>query len=161
LQSKYDPELAAELTKWVSSIIGEDLPCTGDKKEFHTTFRNGVVLCKLANAIKPQSVKKINQGNSPFVFMGNIEGFLNTIKKMGVPDQETFQTTELVEGTNLYAVQCCLYSLGRKWHKIRHSRDSVHSEAKAKTSGDVIGLQMGSNKGATQSGQSFGNTRHM
>jgi len=35
------------------------------------------------------------------------------------------------------------------------------SEEKKAAGGAVIGLQMGSNKGANQSGMTFGNTRHM
>lgn len=35
------------------------------------------------------------------------------------------------------------------------------SEEKLKAGQTIIGLQMGSNKGATQSGINFGNTRHM
>ena len=35
------------------------------------------------------------------------------------------------------------------------------SEEQKKAGGAVIGLQMGSNKGANQSGMTFGQTRHM
>lgn len=38
-------------------------------------------------------------------------------------------------------------------------RDFTDEQLKAGES--VIGLQMGTNKGATQSGQNFGNSRHM
>jgi len=35
------------------------------------------------------------------------------------------------------------------------------TEEQMKSGGAVIGLQMGSNKGANQSGMNFGQTRHM
>jgi len=45
--------------------------------------------------------------------------------------------------------------------KEAEKNERVFSEEKLKAGQTIIGLQMGSNKGANQSGINFGNTRHM
>lgn len=45
--------------------------------------------------------------------------------------------------------------------KEAEKNERIFSEEKLKAGQTIIGLQMGSNKGANQSGINFGNTRHM
>lgn len=93
---------------WISQVTGEKL--AGDYEEI---LKNGVVLCKLINALAPGSVKKIQEKGSNFQLMENIQRFQAAIKKYGVPQEEIFQTADLFEKRNIAQVTLCLYSLGR------------------------------------------------
>ncbi|KAI4471530.1 calponin [Holotrichia oblita] len=102
--------------------------------------------------------------------MENINAFLEAAKNLGVPTQETFQTVDLWERQNLNSVVICLQSLGRKagnfgkpsiGPKEAEKNERHFTEEKLRAGQSIIGLQMGSNKGANQSGINFGNTRHM
>ncbi|KAH0546754.1 hypothetical protein KQX54_014682 [Cotesia glomerata] len=105
-----------------------------------------------------------------FKCMENINAFLEAAKNLGVPAQETFQTVDLWERQNLNSVVICLQSLGRKAGNYgkpvigpKEAEKNVRnfSEEQLRAGQGVISLQYGSNKGATQSGINFGNTRHM
>lgn len=137
---------------------------------FFEVLKDGVILCKLVNAIKAGSVRKVNESKMAFKCMENITAFSDAAKLMGVPPQETFQSVDLWERQNLNAVVICLQSLGRKVGQFgkpsigpKEADKNVRnfSEEQLRAGHNVISLQYGSNKGATQSGLSFGNTRHM
>ncbi|BES93954.1 Calponin family repeat [Nesidiocoris tenuis] len=170
INSKYSEELANEVLEWVKAITGEPTNTSGDMDNFYEVLRNGVLLCKLVNIMKPGVIKKINESQMAFKCMENIEKFLVVAKEMGVPAQETFQTVDLWERQNLNSVVICLQSLGRKGASYgqpsigpKEADKNVRnfSEDQMRAGQTVISLQYGSNKGATQSGINFGNTRHM
>ncbi|XP_066249807.1 myophilin isoform X1 [Euwallacea similis] len=170
VNAKYNEELASECLDWVKSVTGEDIDTAGDMDNFYEVLKDGTLLCKLANAIQPGVIKKINATKMAFKCMENINAFLDAAKGFGVPAQETFQTVDLWERQNLNSVVICLQSLGRKVGKYgkpsigpkeAEKNERVFSEEKLKAGQTIIGLQMGSNKGANQSGINFGNTRHM
>lgn len=105
-----------------------------------------------------------------FKCMENITHFVTAAQQLGVPTQETFQTVDLWEKQNLNSVIICLESLARKAGKYgkrafgpREAEANVRhfSEEQLKAGQTVISYQYGGNKGATQSGINFGNTRHM
>jgi hypothetical protein len=105
-----------------------------------------------------------------FKKMEEINQFLTAVGKSpyNVASSELFQTVDLYESQNMNAVITCLESLGRKAQKLglagigpkeadQNKRDFTEEQLKAGQ--NVIGLQMGSNKGATQAGQNFGKSR--
>merc|ERR1712228_269460 len=117
-----------------------------------------------------RTVKKINTSKLVFKMMENLENFNQACKAYGVPEMETFQAVDLTERVNLHQVVLCCNGLARKAQSMglrgfgpkeadQNKRD--FSEETLKAGQSVIGLQMGSNQGATQSGQNFGNYRHM
>ncbi|CAH0701095.1 unnamed protein product [Spodoptera exigua] len=170
INSKYSEELAQECLEWIQAIIGEPTNTSGDMDNFYEVLKDGTILCKLVNDIQPNIVKKVNVSKMAFKCMENINAFLEAAKTLGVPAQETFQTVDLWERQNLNSVVICLQSLGRKAGNYgkpsigpKESEKNVRnfSEEQLRAGQGVISLQYGSNKGATQSGINFGNTRHM
>ncbi|KAF5303378.1 hypothetical protein FQR65_LT08291 [Abscondita terminalis] len=170
INAKYSDELAQESLEWVREILGEDINVAGDMDNFYDVLKDGQTLCRLVNTIKPGIVKKVNSSSMAFKCMENINAFLEAAKELGVPAQETFQTVDLWERQNLNSVVICLQSLGRKagnygkptiGPKEADKNERHFSEEKLKAGQTIIGLQMGSNKGANQSGINMGNTRHM
>ncbi len=61
INSKYSEELAAEALEWVKEITNEPINTSGDMDNFFEVLKDGVILCKLANAIQVGSVKRINE----------------------------------------------------------------------------------------------------
>jgi len=170
IMSKYSEPLAAECLEWINQIVDENINTSGDADNFYETLKDGTILCQVINALKPGSIKKIQTSKMAFKCMENINGFVEGAKACGVPPEETFQTVDLWEKQNLNAVVICIQSLGRKGGNFgkptigpKEAEKNVRNftEEQLKASESTIGLQMGSNKGATQSGMSFGTTRHM
>ena len=132
-------------------------------------LKDGVVLCHLANAIKPGSVKKINAGSMAFKQMENIGNFLTFCESVQCNKSDLFQTVDLYEGTNISQVINGIFALGRRCAKIYNGprlgpeESTVNkrefTEEQLRSGEGFIGLQAGSNKGASQAGQNFGKTR--
>lgn len=161
-----DKKSELEVLEWIRGIVG----IKSEEENLFSLIEDGVVLCKLINKFIP---KRCAYTESPVVFkkMENIESFLQAAKEIGVLDTETFQTCDLVfaEKRNEKQVAICLYSLSRnlkkKFPKTKHkvigpnlSTQNIRnfSEEKLREGEKIISLQMGTNKGASQSGTGVG-----
>ncbi|KAI6652603.1 hypothetical protein LOD99_4388 [Oopsacas minuta] len=163
---KYNHELEKEERKWIGAILKKPFP----PGPFGDSLKSGVILCQLMNALKPGSVKKISESSTAFPQMENISNFLKAAKNYGVTDTNLFQTADLFDGTNIGQVVICIDGLGRAAQKqgfkgpVLGVKEAV-GEARQFTdqqlrSGDaIIGLQMGTNTGANQSGMNIGKLR--
>merc|ERR550539_1124207 len=164
-------EHEAEVLQWVAAVLGEPLP----PAEFGEVLKDGVILCKLINKLQPGSVKKFKEKGPAFLLMENVQSFLAAARNYGVPDEEVFQTPDLFEARNIPQVVLCLYSLGRVTQKHpeytgpaigpkmaeKNARNFTEEQIRQGRDG-TIGLQSGSNAGASQAGHGgMGNTRHM
>lgn len=103
-----------------------------------------------------------------FKQMENVGSFLDAIQKFGVSKMDSFQTVDLYEATNMPQVILTIHALGRKAGTKgkrgigpKESQQNVRqfTEEQLRSGEGVIGLQMGTNKFANQSGQNFGKTR--
>lgn len=74
INSKYSEELAAESLEWIKEITSEPINTSGDPDNFFEVLKDGVLLCKLINCIKPGSIKKVNETKMAFKCMENITG---------------------------------------------------------------------------------------
>lgn len=110
--SKYDVASTAEVSAWISTVIGEDLPQGEDLMD---TLRDGIVLCKLANKIKPGCATS-KKSAMPFVQMENIASFLKAASFLGVPQHELFETVDMYELRDPAQVLVCLKALSRHAH---------------------------------------------
>jgi len=170
INSKYSEEQAAEVLEWIAVITGKDFDKSGNMDNFYENLKNGQMLCEVINTLKPGQIKKIQTSAMAFKCMENINQFVDGAKACGVPSEETFQTVDLWERQNLNAVVICLQSLGRKGGNFgkptigpKEAEKNVRqfTDEQLRASEGIVNLQYGSNKGASQSGMSFGNTRHM
>lgn len=165
--AKYDANLDLKARQWLEEIVGEPFP-TGlepDSKTFHEALKDGVYLCKAINVLQPGSAPKINQSKMAFKMMENIGFFLSGCENYGCPKTDIFQTVDLYEAQNIPQVINGIIALARKAGKkgvqtetqIAPKESSENprefSEQQLQEGKKVIGLQMGSNKGASQAGQ--------
>jgi len=170
VNSKYNEDAAGEVLYWIREVLGEDICADGSQDNFYEVLKDGQVLCRLMNKLKPGSIKKIQTSSMAFKCMENINNFSNGCKSCGLLDTELFQTVDLWERQNLNSVVICLQSLGRKGSNFgvaaigpKESTKNVRefTDEQLKAGAAVTSLQYGSNKGASQTGMNFGNTRHM
>merc|ERR1711870_63085 len=78
----------------------------------HDWLKSGVVLCNLANQVKPGSIAKINSSTMPFKQMENIKYFMDFARRVGVPESSMFGTPDLYEDKNMGGGLCTDMSAG-------------------------------------------------
>ncbi|CAL1538520.1 unnamed protein product [Lymnaea stagnalis] len=174
MDSKWDDDRATIAIRWIGERIGEPLSTDGSKENVWALLKDGMVLAKLANWVKPGSIGASKMGKAPslaFKQMELIGMFLKTIDEAEggpVKKSELFQTVDLYEKVNMVMVITCIEALGRamltqgrEGFGKAESKGQTHewTDEQLKAGQNIIGLQMGSNKGATQAGQNFGKTR--
>lgn len=161
-------ESEVEILTWIKSILSLKIdPKTTDMMDF---LADGVILCDLVNAFIPN---KCIAKKSPIIFkkMENVDIFLRACKEIGVFDSELFRTVDLVDETkrNQKQVEICLYALSRNLKKkfpkskfkiigpkLADSNKRLFSKEQLEMGDRIIGIQMGTNKGATQAGHGTG-----
>uniref|UniRef100_A0A1B0DFZ6 Transgelin n=1 Tax=Phlebotomus papatasi TaxID=29031 RepID=A0A1B0DFZ6_PHLPP len=102
---------------------------------------------------------------------GYRNGFQQACIKYGLADVDLFQTTDLWDRKNIALVTQTIFAVGRATYRHpewkgpflgpRPSEENRRefSDEQLRAGENIIGLQAGTNRGATQSGQSFGATR--
>uniref|UniRef100_A0A8C1NKA7 Transgelin n=1 Tax=Cyprinus carpio TaxID=7962 RepID=A0A8C1NKA7_CYPCA len=128
------------------------------------------ILCRLINSLYPcgkEPIKKITETPVAFKQMEKISQFLQAAEAYGVITTDIFQTVDLWEGKDMAAVQRTLMALGsvaltkddghyrgnRDWfHRKSQGNRREFSEEQLRQGQNMIGLQMGSNRGASQAG---------
>ncbi|KAH3724232.1 transgelin-2-like isoform X1 [Dreissena polymorpha] len=171
INSKYDAEFAASVMAWVDMRLKRGgqpgINTNGSMENVFETLGDGFILATLMN-ILGENIKNVKREKMAFKKMELISQFLAACERYGLPKTELFQTVDLYEKQNLNQVVQCIAALGRKAHtkdglgfgpkeSERQSREWTDEQLKAGQ--NIIGLQMGSNKGASQAGQNFGKAR--
>jgi len=178
IASKYDINQEQEARIWIEAVLGESLLEGSDpdqplgSEQFQMVLKDGIILCRLADAVMGPGKVKYNKMKVAFKQMENISNFLSACEKYGVAKTDLFQTVDLYENQNMVQVVSTIHALGRKAQShgydgpvlgpkearknVRHFDEDTLNQGKT-----VIGLQMGTNKLASQKGMSFGATRHI
>lgn len=126
IAGKRDVVKDKEAQEWVESLLGLAFPAG---ESYEDVLKDGQVLCRLINKIKPGSVAKINESGGQFKMMENINNFQKALKAYGVPDQDMFQTVDLYEKKDISQVTNTLFALGRAVgfnNKIVNGRQIFH-----------------------------------
>ncbi|ELU05580.1 hypothetical protein CAPTEDRAFT_172250 [Capitella teleta] len=175
MAAKYEIEKEQEARVWMEALVGEPLDANASPSEplgpdaFYAALKNGTYLCKVAERVTGKKVK-FNNMNMAFKQMENISNFLSACEAYGIAKTDLFQTVDLYENQNLWQVVCTIHALGRKAQskgfdgpvlgpKESQANRREFTQEQLAAGQNVIGLQMGSNEGATQAGQSFGKSR--
>jgi len=173
-QAKFSPERAKQCVDWIEEVTGTKVEMEiKDQIDFAELLKDGSVLCQLINAIQPGSVKKINTMKAPFKQRENIEMYLKACANYGLKEQDLFQVNDLYENKNLYMVVDNIYNLGGMTQKkgwdgpilgVKQANENKRNfdEDVLKAGQSMIGLQYGTNKGASQAGMTpYGASRQI
>ncbi|XP_062945333.1 leucine-rich repeat and calponin homology domain-containing protein 4 isoform X2 [Cynocephalus volans] len=95
-----EKELIAQLRQVLESRLQRPLP-----EDLAEALANGVILCQLANQLRPRSVPFIHVPSpavpklSALKSRKNVESFLEACRKMGVPEADLCSPSDLLQGT--------------------------------------------------------------
>jgi len=107
--AKLDPSNEAAARAFLESTLGTTIE--GDLGD---ALHDGVILCNLANALRPGLITGHKPGSASFVQMENISKFLKSLAAFGFRTSDTFMTVDLYEKKNMVAVVDTLLLLKRK-----------------------------------------------
>lgn len=165
---KREASQEAEAQQWMETVIGRRFP---PGVSYEDALRDGVLLCMLMNKLQPGLISKVNTSGGDYKMMDNLNQFQKACVKYGVPDVDLFQAVDLIERKNIAQVTNTIFAIGRttykhpEWRgpwlgpKPAEENKRAFTEEQLRVGEGLIGLQAGTNKGATQAGQSFGATR--
>ncbi|XP_067394530.1 calponin-3 isoform X1 [Emydura macquarii macquarii] len=166
---KYDPQAEEDLRNWIEEVTGLSVGAN-----FQLGLKDGIILCELINKLQPGSVKKINQSELNWHQLENIGNFIKAIQAYGMKPHDIFEANDLFENGNMTQVQTSLVALAglaktKGFHTtidlgVKYAEKQARSfdAGKLKAGQSVIGLQMGTNKCASQAGMTaYGTRRHL
>ncbi len=97
-EAKRDRAWERKVLEWVEAVLEEPLV---DATDIVASFKSGVVLCLLANKLKPDAVKKFEQKRlNAMSERANIEVFLKACLELRVPPNELFSCADLHSAKN-------------------------------------------------------------
>nr|CDS17306.1 calponin [Echinococcus granulosus] len=168
---KYDSEVEKEVLDWIGQLTGANIE--SGREKVAAALRDGKILIKLVNAIYEETPElpssaanlrrpfKANTSKISFKMMENIETFINACAAYGVPKTGLFQTVDLFEMRNMGQCQRHKFNGPKCGPRPTNENKRIFSPEQLAMSNTVIGLQAGSNKGASQKGMSIGAVRHI
>ncbi|XP_015926251.1 myophilin [Parasteatoda tepidariorum] len=168
-QAKFDLNQALIALDWIKDVTKLNLDPPNDEGfvknqlDFANVLKDGTALCTLINKLCPGAVSKINTMKTPFKERENLEMFLKGCESYGLKRHDLFQVNDLYEKKNLYTVVNCLFALGglakKKQYdgptigvKVADENKRAFSKEKLELGKTIIGLQSGTNQGASQRG---------
>uniref|UniRef100_A0A8C3CI44 Calponin n=1 Tax=Cairina moschata TaxID=8855 RepID=A0A8C3CI44_CAIMO len=157
LAQKYDPQRERELRAWIEGATGRRI---GDN--FMDGLKDGVILCELINKLQPGSVQKVNDPVQNWHKLENIGNFLRAITRYGVKPHDIFEANDLFENTNHTQAKTKGNNVGGLGVKYAEKQQRRFHPEKLREGRNIIGLQMGTNKFASQQGMTaYGTRRHL
>ncbi|KAM4817933.1 LOW QUALITY PROTEIN: transgelin-2-like [Thomomys bottae] len=154
------------LIQWITSPCLKDVgrPQPG-QENFQNWLKDGMVLYEIINSLYPEGQALVKKIQASMAFKQMISLFLHAAECYGI---DIFQTVDLWEGKNMAWVQQTLVNLGglavakedglfsgdpNCFHKKSEENPRNVSDNQLQEGKNVIGLQMGTNSGASQAGR--------
>lgn len=109
---RYDHDAEEQAQMWMEEILQEEFP-----SNFSDSLKDGVLLCRLINSIKANTIKGFKSSKIAFKQMENISLFLQACRQFGVLEFDLFETVDLFEEKDIGIVVRCLHALGRAVQK--------------------------------------------
>eukprot|EP01113_Clastostelium_recurvatum_P032751 TRINITY_DN4247_c0_g1_i5.p1 TRINITY_DN4247_c0_g1~~TRINITY_DN4247_c0_g1_i5.p1 ORF type:complete len:1216 (+),score=317.57 TRINITY_DN4247_c0_g1_i5:241-3648(+) len=149
-QFKCDPAQEKAAREWIENVLKITLP----HGSLEHSLRDGVLLCRVINEIKPGMITKIHtpkHGTVAFRYMENIEQYLGACTRLGMNDTDLFSTIDLFQGKDFNAVLANIYVLAKHAVKrLAYKGPSITKAEKDKDSGiwkSLLHIEMSSDKG--------------
>lgn len=111
IAGKRNPEQDKEAQTWIETVLEFKFPAG---EAYEEVLKDGQILCRLINKLKPGSVAKVNESGGQFKMMENINNFQKALKEYGVSDVDVFQTVDLWEKKDISQVTNTIFALGRE-----------------------------------------------
>ncbi|KAB0377849.1 hypothetical protein FD755_009427 [Muntiacus reevesi] len=167
--SRYDPQEEAELRSWIGGLTGLSVG-----PDFQKGLKDGIILCTLMNKLQPGSIPKISRSMQKWHQLENLSSFIKAVMSYGMNTVDLFKANDLFESGNLTQVQASLLALAGKAKteglqsgvdigiKYSEKQERNFDDATMKAGQCIIGLQIGTNKCASQSSMTaYGTRRHL
>ncbi|GBG30485.1 Calponin-1 [Hondaea fermentalgiana] len=107
--AKRDPDLEERVRAYLEELTGEDVG-----EDLLESLKDGTILCKAMNAVKPGVIKKIHESSMPFKQMENIQSFLRACRsELGMAEFDLFTTADLYDGKSIVNVTNGLVAFSR------------------------------------------------
>jgi len=107
IQGKSGGESEERAAKWIEELTGEDV------YDFYEALKSGIILCKLINKIKPNTIQKINELPTTLHQRDNIKLYLTSCEQLGLSPLDLFHISDLHDGRNINLVAQNIYALSR------------------------------------------------
>eukprot|EP00483_Globobulimina_turgida_P012709 UN12732 len=119
-------DMEKQVVSWINKCVGGVRG--GGAGNLQASLKNGVILAKLANKIKPGSIKaKIctsgvgkSGAMANFADKQRINEFSRVAKQLGLQAASSFEADDLWEGKNMTAVLVGLYGFGVVCHQKKY-----------------------------------------
>lgn len=97
------------------------------------SLKDGTILCKAMNTVKPGAIKKIHESKMPFKQMENIQSFLKACRsELGMAEFDLFTTADLFDGKSIVNVTNGLVSFSRAATRAGYAGTSLGPKESAK-----------------------------
>jgi len=104
-----EPERLEEVGTYLSEVLGENI--AKDETLLTKDLKDGTILCRLLNAIYPNTCKKFKQSQAAFVCRNNISIYLAGCKTLGMAEMDLFETRDLFDNQRPWAVLDNIYAV--------------------------------------------------
>lgn len=99
----------SEITLWIEAVLNDHIPPI----DYENLFRDGVLLCRVMNTLKPGSVGEIQELCTKESQRANIQAFIEAARAYGVAEDKLFSVEDLNDKSGISKVTMTIIYLGK------------------------------------------------